>query len=285
MEITKRIIKTKKPIQINIIFTYVLLVFISIAMTFPFFWMLTSSLKPLEHMFTLPIRWIEWPFLWENYPKALKTIPFWSQLGNTVYLSLMTVVGSVLSSSMVAYGLSKIAWFGRQFLFGILLATMFLPGIVTFIPTYLIFRDLGWVGTYWPLIVPHFLGVPYYIFVFRQFFLMIPESVSEAAKIDGASEWRIFWQIICPLSKPAMTTVSLLSFVGAWTDYMGPLIYLNTPEHWTLSIGLSSFLKQHTADWNLLMAAAVVFTLPMVVIFFVGQRYFISGITISGDSN
>jgi multiple sugar transport system permease protein len=247
--------------------------------------MLSSSLKPIEHMFTLPIRWIEWPLRWENYPKALKAIPFWNQLGNTVYMSVMIVVGTVFSSSMVAYGLAKISWFGRQFLFGILLATMFLPGVVTFIPTYLIFRNLGWLGTYWPLIVPHFLGVPYYIFVFRQFFLTIPESVSEAALIDGASEWRIFWQILCPLSKPALTTVSLLSFVGAWTDYMGPLIYLNKPVNWTLSLGLRSFLSQHTADWNLLMAAAVVFTLPMVVIFFLAQRYFISGITISRESN
>ncbi|MCZ8516260.1 carbohydrate ABC transporter permease [Paenibacillus filicis] len=262
---------------------YSLLILISIGMIMPFFWMVTSSLKPLEHMMSDPIRWFEWPPLWSNYPKALKTIPFWNQLGNTVLLSVMSVLGTVLSSSMVAYGLAKIDWPGRKLLFSVLLATMFLPGFVTFVPTYLIFRDLGWLGTYLPLIVPTFLGVPYYIFVLRQFFLTIPESVTEAARIDAASDWRIFWQIILPLSKPALTTVALLSFVGAWTDYTGPLIYLSTPDHWTLSLGLKQFLNTHNADWNLLMAASVVFTLPMVIIFFLGQKYFMEGITFHTD--
>ena len=262
---------------------YVALTAISATMLLPFFWLVSSSFKSMSELFSIPIRWWIWPLHGSNYSSALHAIPFWTELRNTVFLSFSIVIGAILSSSFAAYGLAKIVWPGRRILFGILIATMILPGIVTFIPTYLIFRDLGWLGTYLPLIVPSFLGTPFYIFVFRQFFLTIPDSVSEAARMDGASELRIFVQIIMPLSKPAVTAVSILTFVGAWTDYLGPLIYLNNPSQWTLSLGLSAFLNTHTAAWNLLMAAAVVFTLPMIVIFFAGQRYFMQGISFSTD--
>ena len=262
---------------------YVVLTAISVTILLPFFWLVSSSFKSMSELFSTPIRWWVWPLQANNYASALHAIPFWRELGNTVFLSCSIVIGTVASSSFAAYGLAKIVWPGRQILFGILIATMILPGIVTFIPTYLIFRDLGWLGTYLPLIVPSFLGTPYYIFVFRQFFLTIPDSVSEAARVDGASELRIFAQIIMPLSKPAVIAVSMLTFVGAWTDYLGPLIYLNNPAQWTLSLGLGAFLNTHTAAWNLLMAAAVVFTLPMIVIFFAGQRYFMQGISFSTD--
>jgi len=263
--------------------TYLGLLVISLTMLLPFFWLLLSSFKTMSELFANPIKWVVWPLDLGNYAQALTTIPFWSELGNTLLLVVTTVIGTVLSSSMAAYGLAKIVWPLRGVLFSILIATMILPGIVTFIPTYLIFRDLGWLGTFLPLIVPSFLGTPYYIFLFRQFFLNIPDSVCEAGRVDGASELRIFIQIILPMSKPALTAVAILTFVGAWTDYLGPLIYLNSNTQWTLSLGLSAFLNTHTAEWNLLMAAAVVFTVPMILVFFVGQRYFMKGISFTTD--
>lgn len=265
-------------------FAYGALSLVAAAMMLPFLWMLSSSLKTIPEMMAIPIRWWVWPPEFSNYLQAVATIPFGRQLANTLFLSAASATGTLLSSSFAAYGFAKIDWPGRRFFFAALLSTLFLPGFVTFIPTYLIFRNLGWLDTYLPLIVPTFLGSPFYIFLFRQFFLTIPETVSEAARIDGASEWRIFWQIILPLSQPALAAVAILSFVGAWTDYLGPLIYLNLPPEWTLSLGLSEFLTTHSAEWNLLMAAAVIFTLPMVILFFFGGRYFFRGIALSsGD--
>jgi multiple sugar transport system permease protein len=262
---------------------YVVLAGLSALMLLPFAWMLLSSVKTNSQLFTTPISWWVWPLHLDNYTQALDLIPFWSQLRNTVFLSVMTVIGTVLSSSFTAYGLAKVNWVGRRVLLGVLIVTMLLPGIVTLVPTYVIFRDLGWVNTYLPLIVPAFLGTPYYIFLFRQFFLRIPESVSEAARIDGASELFIYARIIMPLSRPVVVAVAALAFVQAWTDYLGPLIYLNNPDQWTLSLGLTEFLTKYSVQWNFMMAASVVFTLPLVIVFFVGNKYILSGISFATD--
>jgi multiple sugar transport system permease protein len=262
---------------------YLVLVGLCLLVMMPFFWMVLSSLKTNAQLFSLPVRWWVWPLHFDNYTRALSLIPFFAQLRNTVMLSALTVIGNLVSGSFVAYGLSKVDWAGRRLLFAVLIGTMLLPGVVTFVPTYLIFRDLGWLNTYLPLVVPAFLGSPYYIFLFRQFFLTIPESVSEAARVDGASELRIFTKIIVPLSGPAFSTVAVLSFIQAWTEYIGPLIYLNVPNQWTLSLGLSAFLNRYSADWNLMMAAAVVFTVPLVVIFFLANKYFMRGISFNTD--
>ena len=262
---------------------YAVLGGLSVLILMPFAWMLLSSVKTNAQLFTTPITWLVWPLHLDNYSQALSLIPFWSQLGNTVMLSVATVVGTVLSGSFVAYGLAKVDWPGRRPLFGLLIATMLLPGIVTLVPTYVIFRDLGWVNTYLPLIVPTFLGTPYYIFLFRQFFLRIPESISEAARIDGASELWIYARIILPVSRPVIAAVAVLAFVQAWTDYLGPLIYLNQPAQWTLSVGLTAFLTKYSAEWNFMMAAAVVFTLPLIIVFFVGNKHFLKGISFNTD--
>jgi multiple sugar transport system permease protein len=262
---------------------YVVLAGLTALMLLPFAWMLLSSVKTNSQLFTTPISWWVWPLHLDNYTQALGLIPFWSQLRNTVFLSVMTVIGTVLSSSFTAYGLAKVNWVGRRVLLGVLIVTMLLPGIVTLVPTYVIFRDLGWVNTYLPLIVPAFLGTPYYIFLFRQFFLRIPESVSEAARIDGASELFIYARIIMPLSRPVVVAVAALAFVQAWTDYLGPLIYLNNPDQWTLSLGLTEFLTKYSVQWNFMMAASVVFTLPLVIVFFVGNKYILSGISFATD--
>ncbi len=201
---------------------YLVLGVLSVLILLPFAWMLLSSVKTNAQLFTIPITWWVWPLHLDNYSQALSLIPFWSQLGNTIFLSVSTVIGTVLSCSFVAYGLARVDWPGRRPLFGLLIVTMLLPGIVTLVPTYVIFRDLGWVNTYLPLIVPTFLGTPFYIFLFRQFFLRVPESISEAARIDGASELRIYATIILPVSRPVIAAVSVLAFVQAWTDYLGP---------------------------------------------------------------
>lgn len=262
---------------------YLVLGVLSVLILLPFAWMLLSSVKTNAQLFTIPITWWVWPLHLDNYSQALSLIPFWSQLGNTIFLSVSTVIGTVLSCSFVAYGLARVDWPGRRPLFGLLIVTMLLPGIVTLVPTYVIFRDLGWVNTYLPLIVPTFLGTPFYIFLFRQFFLRVPESISEAARIDGASELRIYATIILPVSRPVIAAVSVLAFVQAWTDYLGPLIYLNKPSQWTLSLGLTAFLSKYSVQWNYMMAAAVVFTLPLIIVFFVGNKHFLRGISFNTD--
>lgn len=262
---------------------YIVLIGLSGLVVLPFFWMVISSLKTNQQLFSLPVKWWVWPLQFHNYSDALLRIPFFSQLQNTAMLAAFTVVGNVLSGSFIAYGLAKIDWPGRRPLFGVLLVTMLLPGVVTFVPTYLIFRDLGWINTYLPLIVPTFLGTPYYIFLFRQFFLTIPESVSEAARVDGANEIAIYGRIIIPLCAPVISAVAVLSFVSAWTEYVGPLIYLNLPNQWTLSLGLTEFLNRYSADWNLMMAAAVVFTVPLIALFFFANKYFMRGISFNTD--
>jgi multiple sugar transport system permease protein len=262
---------------------YLVLGTLSFLVLLPFAWMLLSSVKTNAQLFTIPVKWWVWPLHLDNYTQALSLIPFWSQLGNTVFLSVSTVIGTVLSCSFVAYGLARVDWPGRRPLFGLLIVTMLLPGIVTLVPTYVIFRDLGWVNTYLPLIVPTFLGTPFYIFLFRQFFLRVPESISEAARIDGASELRIYATIILPVSRPVIAAVSVLAFVQAWTDYLGPLIYLNKPSQWTLSLGLTAFLSKYSVQWNYMMAAAVVFTLPLIIVFFVGNKHFLKGISFNTD--
>lgn len=272
-----------RPAVVGKVTAYVVLIALSVLVLMPFVWMLLSSVKTNQQLFTIPIIWWVWPLQLENYAKALSLIPFWSQLANTVLLSVSCVVGTVLSGSFVAYGLAKVDWPGRRPLFGLLLVSMLLPGIVTLVPTYIIFRDLGWVNTYLPLIVPTFLGVPYYVLLFRQFFLRIPESLSEAARLDGASELWIYARIILPVSRPVIATVAVLAFVGAWTDYLGPLIYLNQPAQWTLSLGLTEFLSKYSAQWNYMMAAAVVFTLPLVIVFFIGNKHFVRGISFNTD--
>jgi ABC-type glycerol-3-phosphate transport system permease component len=188
----------------------------------------------------------------------------------------------VLSCSLIAYGFARLDFWGRDVLFGITLSTMMLPGIVTLIPTYILFRWLGWVGTYAPLIVPYFFGSAFNIFLLRQFFMTIPWELTDAARVDGANELRIFWQVMLPLIKPAVLVVAVFHFMYTWNDFMGPLIYLNNAAEYPLVLGLYAFQTQHGVKWNLMMAASLSVTLPILVLFFVAQRYFIEGITLTG---
>jgi ABC-type glycerol-3-phosphate transport system permease component len=248
----------------------------------PLLWMIATSLKTGPQAITSPPTLIPSPFVWENYPKALGQINFPLALRNSLVYALPAVLGSVLSCSVVAYGFARINWPGRDILFVVLLATMMLPGQVTFIPLYVIYAKLGWVGTFLPLIVPTFLGNPFFIFLLRQFFRGIPEELSSAARIDGASELQILIRIILPLSVPALITVGLFTFIDKWGDFFGPIIYLNNPDLYPLSVAIQTFQSSHKTDWPLSMAASVVISAPLVILYFLAQRKFIEGITLTG---
>lgn len=219
---------------------------------------------------------------WHNYPDALTSFPFARYTLNTLLLCALTMIGTVLSAALPAYGFSRLRWKYREPLFFLLIATIMLPPQVTMLPVFLIFRALGWTGTMLPLVVPAFFGAAFYIFLMRQFFLTIPQELSDAARIDGCTELGILWRVIAPISKPAFATVALLSFTAAWMDFSGPLIYLHDERTYTLAVGLLAFLGRHNAEWSLLMAAATVMTLPMLVLFFFAQRTYIQGIALTG---
>lgn len=269
---------------------HVVLVLLSLVFFMPLLWMLSTSVKPIEETMTTPPKWIPSNFLWSNYPAAiayrkeeLGYIPFLVYARNTLLVTILTVIGAVVSNTLVAYSFARLKWRGRDLFFGVTLATMMVPFPVTMVPTFSLFKWLGWVGTYRPLWVPAFFGGAFSIFLLRQFFRTIPMELSEAAKIDGASEVQTFFEVILPLARPAVAVVALFTFMGAWNDFLGPLIYLVDGNTFTLSQGLQAYQTQHGGTpWNLLMAASCLVILPVVVVFFLAQKVFIQGIATSG---
>jgi len=267
---------------LNRIAIYLALIVSSLIFIVPFGWMISSSLKSTSQIFQFPPTLLPHPPLWSNYPQAVDYIPFGRYLVNTLLICTGSVAGNIFSATLVAYSFGILKWRGRNLLFKLLLATMLLPPQVTMVPVFVIFRHLGMIDTYWPLILPAFFGVPFFIFLMRQFYLGIPYDLVEAARIDGCSEWKIYWRVILPLSGPAIATVGLFSFIWAWTDFMNPLIYLQDQNKFTLSLGLQQFQESHNAQWSMLMAASTLITVPMVVLFFALQKYFVEGIATTG---
>ncbi len=261
---------------------YIILLFMAAAFIVPFFWLLSSSFKEPSELFQIPVRWLPQSLQLANYEKIFKLIPFFLYLRNTMIIVVATMVGALISSSLVGYGFSRLRWKLRDKLFILVLITMILPYQVTMIPLFLLFKQFKWVGGYLPLIVPAFFGNPFFIFLMRQFFSQIPDDLSQAARIDGAGEFRIFWQICLPLSKPALATVAIYSFLRAWNDFIGPLIYLTNNETYTLSIGIQLIRSRIDPKWEVLMSSGVLMVLPVLVIFFLLQKYFIQGIALSG---
>jgi len=261
---------------------YGLLVVVSAAFALPFLWLLSSSLKDTAQIFQFPPNWIPDPFVFDNYKGAVTFIPFARYLLNTLLVCAGGIAGNVLSASLVAYSLGILRWRGRETLFKVLIASMLLPPQVTMIPVFVIFRRLGMYDTFWPLILPAFLGTPFFIFLLRQFFLGIPRELVEAARMDGCNEWSIYWRIILPLSGPALATVVLFSFIWGWTDFFTPLIYLQDKMNFTLSLGLQQFQESHQYLWGMLMAASALITLPMIALFFLTQKAFVRGIVTTG---
>ena len=270
---------------------HVVLLAIGVTFLIPFWWMLATSLKPDQAMFVIPPLLVPWqdPATWnrlvfENYPTAFTFTnpPFIIFIRNTLIIAITAVVGAVVSNPLAAYGLSRINWPGRSALFALTLATIFLPFYTTVIPLFLVFRTLHWVGTPLPLIVPAFFGNPFFIFLLRQFFMTIPRELSEAARIDGAGELRIFTSLILPLCKPALATIALFEFLNSWKDFLGPLLFLNRKETYTISLGLNFYRMEYDTAWGLMMAMAVCVTVPIILLFFLVQRTFIQGITLTG---
>jgi multiple sugar transport system permease protein len=248
----------------------------------PLIWMISSSLKSSNMIFQVPPQWIPNPVQWSNYPESLQYIQFLKYLRNTLIIAIPGTLGAVVSAALAGYGFSRVHWPGRNILFICLIATMILPYSVTMIPVFIIFRKLNWVGTFLPLIVPPFLGSAFNIFLVRQFMMSIPEEMLEAARIDGATEFQIFVTLMLPLCTPVLAVIGLFHFIGSWSDYLGPLLYLRNQEMYTLAIGLTSFLGGHMERWELLMAASVVTVSPIIILFFFTQRTFIEGITLTG---
>jgi len=256
----------------------------SVALLFliPFLWMISSSLKPNYQIFEMPPRWIPNPPAWQNYREALTILPFDRYILNTAIISLLTIVGHLLSCTLIAYAFARLRAPGRDALFVVMLATMMLPYPVTMTPLYVLFNWLGWINTFLPLTAPAFFGSAFYIFLLRQFFLTIPADFEDAATVDGANILQILWRIILPLSMPALATVAIFTFQAAWNDFLAPLIYLQRPDLYTVTLGLQFFRSTFTTNWAYLMAASLATSLPVIVIFFVAQRYFVEGITLSG---
>lgn len=262
---------------------FILALIICAAMLVPFVWLVRSSLMEFGQIFAYPIEWIPDPWSFSNFPDALSAVPFGLYLWNTLVILVPSVIGTVLTTSLAAYGFSRLHWPGRDLVFGILFSAFMMPFVTTLIPTFIWWSTLGLVNSPLPLIVPHWLGTDvFFIFMLRQFFLTLPVELEEAAIIDGANPLRIFFEIIVPLSKPALITVAILAGLNSWNDYLDPLIYLNNSSQFTLPLGLQEFTGLYSSQWHLLMAAAVLVTLPVIAVFFFAQRYFVEGLTMTG---
>lgn len=266
---------------------FLVLVLLGIAFLAPFAWMVSTSLKLLNETMTLPPRWLPDTIQWRNYPDAIHAMGyFWRYAGNSLFLCIMTVTGTVTSSALAAYGFSRIDWKGRDKVFLVLLATMMIPYPVIMVPVFSLFKHLGWIGTFRPLWVPSFFAGAFNVFLLRQFFLGLPKDISEAARIDGCSELQIFLRVILPLCKPALLVVALFQFMATWNDFLGPLIYLTEQKDFTLALGLQSFQSQQGGTaWHHLMAASTLIVLPVIILFFLAQRTFIEGIAATGAKN
>ena len=258
---------------------YALVLALVLVFVFPFLAMLSTSFKLPSEVFSAPPRL--WPKEWtsKNFSAVFELIPFWRYLINTLIIAGLSVFGMLLASPLVAYSLSKIGWRGQRPLLIIVMSTMMLPPQVTMIPLFMLWNGVGATNTYLPLVLPMFFGTPFLIFMIRQFFMSVPNELLYAARVDGASEFRVYWSIVLPIARPALITATVFQFVWAWTDFLNPLIYLNDPAKYTLSIGLYSFFGQHTVDWGPLMAASVLFTIPALTLFVLFQRYFVGGIS------
>ena len=258
----------------------------AVVMMLPVAWLISTSLKEPGQIFRFPPEWIPNPVRWRNYPDALTALPFERYILNTLFITGSNMIGVLRSASLAAYGFARLRFPGRDVIFWMLLSTLMLPQAVILIPRYIEFRQLGWIDTYRPLIVPNFFGAGlssvFYIFLLRQFFRTIPRELSDAAKIDGASEFRIYWQMIMPLSRPALAVVLIFTFLDNWNNYLEPLIFLSSPDKFTVALGLTSFRGLYTTQWHLLMAASTVMIVPVVLLFFLLQRYFVRGVVLSG---
>lgn len=273
----------RKPFRPDRLLVWVLLCAGALVMIVPFIWLLSTSLKEQRQIFLYPPQWIPDPLRWDNYPHALTQLPFAQYTLNTLIITAFTMVGVLLTSSLAAYGFARLRFPGRDTIFMVLLSALMLPYAVIMIPQYIMFKYLGWIDTYLPLTVPHWFGGGVFnIFLLRQFFRTIPADLVEAARIDGAGEVRIYARVMLPLAGPALAVVAIFTFINTWNDFLGPLIFLSTQSKYTIALGLATFKGLYSTQWQYLMAASTVMITPIIVLFFMAQRYFIQGIVMTG---
>jgi multiple sugar transport system permease protein len=270
--------------RIFTLINFILLAAGSLLILSPLWWMLSTALKTMQEVMTYPPSFFPSEWKWENFIKTWQAAPFDLYTVNTVTITFIVVFGSVFVNSFIAYGFAKIPFKGKKILFGLVLSTMMIPGFVTLIPQYVLFAKLQWVNTYYPLVVPSFFGSAFFIFLLRQFYMTIPKELVEAAKMEGANHFNIWWNIGIPLTKPAMATVAVFSFNGAWNDFLGPLLYLNDERLYTLQLGLQVFKGEMNTQWNYLMAGSLLVILPVILLFFFFQKYFIQGINLQSGN-
>lgn len=263
-------------------FIYLILIGFSIIYAIPLFWLISTSFKTPAQIFAVSTKWLPNPVAWGNYAEMMSVSPFFQYVRNTLIIVVLNLGGALLINPLIAYSFARLRWPGRDIVFVITLGSMMIPFASMMVPLYVLFRHLGWVNTFKPLIVPVWLGQAYLIFLLRQFFLTIPLELSDAARIDGASQFGIYWRIIYPLAKPALAVVAIFQVVYDWNDFLAPLIWLNSQDKYTLAIGLQLFSGAHSTQWNLQMAYGVLMTIPMIGFFFFFAKYFIQGLTISG---
>ena len=268
----------RRPAPVNALL-YLLLVLLSLIFISPFVWLVLASLKPSNEVFAANL--LPSKMTWENYAHVFQYAPIGRWLLNTMLISVLSVVLVIFSSLVVAYGFARLRFRGRGVLFAVLLASYMLPGAVTMIPTFLIWNKLGLVGTFFPLFAGNLFGSSFYIFMLRQFFRNIPQDLMDAARLDGAGYFRVLFGVLLPLLKPALVAIAVFEFQAKWDDFLVPLIYLNKRDNFTLSLGLASFKADYDMDWGLLMAASVLMTIPMIILFFAAQRLFIQGLSAS----
>lgn len=262
---------------------YPLLVAGGLLLASPLLWLISSSLQPAGRVFSIPPRWIPSVPMWGNYGEVFLQIPFLLFVRNTLTIAFFTIVGTLASASIVAFGFARLRFLFRDALFLLLLATMMIPGQVTLIPVYTLFRELGWLDSFYPLVAPAFFGGgAFYVFLLRQFFMSLPLELDDAARIDGCGTFHIYARIVLPQARPALGVIAVFTFMSCWNDFFGPLIYLNSRERFTLALGLNLLRGAYFVQWHLLMAASVMSALPCVLLYFGAQRYFIQGIVFTG---
>jgi ABC-type glycerol-3-phosphate transport system permease component len=267
---------------LNHIVIHTLLILGVILMLIPLAWTISTSLKSPAEVFLFPPTWIPEEVKWSNYVEAVNAIPFFQYLWNTVYITSLSIIGKVASVMLVAFAFARLRWWGRNFMFLLMLATMMLPPHITLIPQFILFKEINWLNTYLPLIIPNFFGGPWLTFLVRQYLLTIPRDLDDAARMDGCSDWGVFSRIILPLAKPAVIIVVIFVFNSTWNEFLTPLIYLQSQEKYTLALGLRMFQGESATNWHLLMAASVLSMLPVVILFFSAQKYFMQGIVFTG---
>ena len=281
MRMGTEVIEMNKKKKVKVI-SYFLLVILAVMMLFPFFWMVRSSFMTNREITTVPIQWIPSQFNLDNFVEAFTKDSFGRYFLNSIIIVGINMVGAVFSASFIGFGFARLKFKGRNVWFALLLSTMMIPYTVLMIPQFLIWQAVGGYNTFLPLTIPCFFGTAFNVFLVKQFYSGIPKEYDEAALVDGANYFVIYSKIILPMAKPVLCTVGVFTFMNTWNDFMGPLLYLDRPELKTVSLALQNFMGQHTSQWNLLMAVATVITIPMIIVYFAAQRYFIEGITFSG---